>query len=668
KIMKAACLNDDTIPLTVKKATSQVSSNGPYLVVYRGNKSKGVLTLNAHTKLEVIILNSAAATWSHMDVRSLCGVLMRNIEMDSFNVEEDQISAKKRQNGSSWKRPPVDAQHRRSKSASERNLEISRAGVLHSIKKGQNETNMSPLPTFVYRAQSPLHHYPARVKDSTSSSQRASLEKDIEQLQLRLQEEKSMRLMLERAMGRVSSTLSPGHRHFATQTRELIAEIELLEEEVANREQHVLSLYRNIFENSVSRAPSQQSSGMSSPAHTKHTARKHPSIISSTFCSAKHFPLRPFQALVSMSDSGKKTSKANGTSILFSGKSQTHLHKTCPNQAKAHEKVLAHDSIPAVRTLKEHLHQCPSKLSEEMVRSMAAVYCWLRSTASVTSGKTRSPLLSKSSSNVVIPRRGIGESRSWSCKSMVEISWITTDKSQFSRASFAINNYRVLVEQLERVTVTQMENSAQLAFWINVYNALIMHVKYYMIMQAAYNIGGHIISANSIEQSIFGFHTPRVGKWLETILSTALRKKSGEEKQLISSKFGLPSPQPLACFALCTGAFSDPVLKVYTASGIIEELEAAKREFLQANVIVKKSRKVFLPKVLERFAKESSISSDDLLQWVTENVDKKLHDSIQKCIDRKSKKKVSHIVEWLPYSSSFRYVFAKELAEKPWWV
>lgn len=39
----------------------------------------------------------------------------------------------------------------------------------------------------------------------------------IEQLQLRLQQEKSMRNMLERAMGRASSTLSPGHRHFSVQ-------------------------------------------------------------------------------------------------------------------------------------------------------------------------------------------------------------------------------------------------------------------------------------------------------------------------------------------------------------------------------------------------------------------------------------------------------------------
>lgn len=41
--------------------------------------------------------------------------------------------------------------------------------------------------------------------------------------------------------------------------------------------------------------------------------------------------------------------------------------------------------------------------------------------------------------------------------------------------------------------------------WINEYNC---------VVQAAYNIGGHIISANTIEQSIFCFRTPRLGRVL----------------------------------------------------------------------------------------------------------------------------------------------------------
>ncbi|XWS49725.1 hypothetical protein CRYUN_Cryun12cG0027700 [Craigia yunnanensis] len=119
-------------------------------------------------------------------------------------------------------------------SASDRNSNVPRGGVLHPAKKEQSELHASPLSlsTRAYRTRSPLHD------KNTSLNQRVSLGKDIELLQLCLQQEKSMRIMLERAMGRASSTLSPGHRHFAAQTKELIADIELLEEEVTNREQH----------------------------------------------------------------------------------------------------------------------------------------------------------------------------------------------------------------------------------------------------------------------------------------------------------------------------------------------------------------------------------------------------------------------------------------------
>ncbi|KAJ6715072.1 hypothetical protein OIU85_026564 [Salix viminalis] len=604
---------------------------------------------------------------------------MKNSEMGGLNVDGDGERAKNRENGSSWPPPRSHVQHRRSKSASERNSDISGGRVLHSLKKDQNEIHMFPLSTRAHRAQSPLHDYPICINKNTSSNHRASLEKDIEQLQSRLQQEKSIRMVLERAMGRVSSTLSPGHRHFATQTKELIAEIELLEEEVANREHQMLSIYRNIFENCASRAPSQHNSGMPSPARAKHASRKHPSVISSAFCSSKKLPLRPLQVLVSPTESGKRTSKPSDAPSSH-GKSDIHSEKNCYNRVKVHDRVPAAEKTSVLRTLKDHLYQCPSKLSEEMVMCMAEVYYRLCSAESVAPGKNRSPLLSRSSTNVILPGRGIGEDRDWSCKSMVEISWLSADKSQFSRASNAINNYRVLVEQLERVAVTRMENSAKTAFWINVYNSLVMHAhlaygiphsslrRLALFHKAAYNIGGHIISANSIEQSIFCLRTPRVGRWLETIISTALRKKSGEERQLISSKFGPSDPQALVCFSLCTGAFSDPALKVYTASNVKEELEVAKREFLETNVVVRKSKKVFLPKILERFAREASISLDDLLKWVAENVDKKLHDSIQKCIDHKSNKKASQVVEWLPYSSRFRYVLSKDLTEKPCWV
>ncbi|KAG4933183.1 hypothetical protein AAZX31_17G138100 [Glycine max] len=576
--------------------------------------------------------------------------------------------------------PHAKPQHRRSKSASERNLANARGGgASHPLEKDHNESLVSTSSVSASRLRSPLHDNLTRVNKNTSSNHRAFLEKDVEQLQLRLQRERSMRILLERAMGRASSTLSPGHRHFTAQTKDLIAEIELLEEEVINREQQVLSLYRSIFEQCVSRSTSQQSSAVASPAHTRQGSRKHPSIISSAFCSSKKFPLRTLQGLVSNNDSRNKIFGSN-QGPLSRGKGNNYFKKTCSDSTKAHEKISTIQKTPILRTLKDHLYQCPSKLSEDMVRCMATVYCWLRSATSVNSENGRSPLLSRSSTNAIQPRNGIGDDLDWSCKSAVEISWISTHKRHSSHASYAIKNYRVLVEQLERVNVSQMDSDAQIAFWINVHNALVMHAylaygipqgslrRLALFHKAAYNIGGHILSANAIEQMIFCFRTPRIGRWFESIVSAALWKKSGEERQLLSSKLGLTNSQPLVCFALCTGALSDPVLKVYSASNISEELNISKREFLQANVIVKKSRKVFLPKLVERFSREASISIDDIFGWVKESVDKKLHDSMQKCLNPKSSKKPSQIIEWLPYSSRFRYVFSKDVIHKPWWV
>ena len=95
----------------------------------------------------------------------------------------------------------------------------------------------------------------------------------------------------------------------------------------------MLAMYRSIFEQCVSRPPSEQNSGVASPAHTRHVSRKHPSIISSAFCSSKKFPLRPLQALISNND---LRSRIFGSSHapLSSGKGKIYFGKTCPDSTK----------------------------------------------------------------------------------------------------------------------------------------------------------------------------------------------------------------------------------------------------------------------------------------------------------------------------------------------
>lgn len=45
-----------------------------------------------------------------------------------------------------------------------------------------------------------------------------------------------------------------------------------------------------------------------------------------------------------------------------------------------------------------------------------------------------------------------------------------------SIVNYFLTVFRALAEQLERVDMSMLETKAKLAFWINVYNSLIMHV------------------------------------------------------------------------------------------------------------------------------------------------------------------------------------------------
>lgn len=56
---------------------------------------------------------------------------------------------------------------------------------------------------------------------------------------------------------------------------------------------------------------------------------------------------------------------------------------------------------------------------------------------------------------------------------------------------------------------------------------------------------------------------------------------------------------------------------------------------------------------------------DNLLIWVSRNMDKKLPEVIHKCINPNNKRKASQVIEWLPYDTRFRYVLEDELVENP---
>eukprot|EP01018_Ginkgo_biloba_P002562 Gb_33725 [translate_table: standard] len=84
-------------------------------------------------------------------------------------------------------------------------------------------------------------------------------------------------------------------------TRDLITEIAMLEEEVNDREQHVLSLYRSVFDQCRAGSPSKQYLNKVSPSHVKYEGKRLSATISRAICTSNKFPPPQHRRHVSVS-------------------------------------------------------------------------------------------------------------------------------------------------------------------------------------------------------------------------------------------------------------------------------------------------------------------------------------------------------------------------------
>lgn len=92
---------------------------------------------------------------------------------------------------------------------------------------------------------------------------------------------------------------------------------------------------------------------------------------------------------------------------------------------------------------------------------------------------------------------------------------------------------------------------------------------------------------------------------------------------------------------------------------MLQELEAAKEEYVRASFGVRKDHKVVLPKIVESYAKDSGLCPAEVLEMVQRTLPESLKKSIKKCQSGKSRK----TIEWIPHNFAFRYLISKELVK-----
>eukprot|EP00262_Sarcandra_glabra_P022243 TRINITY_DN980_c0_g3_i1.p1 TRINITY_DN980_c0_g3~~TRINITY_DN980_c0_g3_i1.p1 ORF type:complete len:309 (+),score=55.57 TRINITY_DN980_c0_g3_i1:94-927(+) len=250
-----------------------------------------------------------------------------------------------------------------------------------------------------------------------------------------------------------------------------------------------------------------------------------------------------------------------------------------------------------------------------------------------------------------------------------EVSWMSVGQKQLEYAAGALRRFRAMVEQLAKVNPIRLTCDEKLAFWINLYNALIMHaylaygvprseLKLFSLMQkAAYTVGGHSFNAAAIEYVILKMKPPVHRP--QTALLLALQKLKVSEKQ---RKFSVDSSEPLVAFALSSGMYSSPGVRIYTPENIKEELEEAQRDFVRATVGVSGKGKLLVPKMVHCFAKGLGVDDANLDMWISRFLPPEQAAFVEQCMSQRRQSFLgSRNCGILPFDSRFRYLFLPQM-------
>jgi len=182
--------------------------------------------------------------------------------------------------------------------------------------------------------------------------------------------------------------------------------------------------------------------------------------------------------------------------------------------------------------------------------------------------------------------------------------------------------YEQLARQLQRVNIATLDHNGKLAFFINIYNALIIHgqvrrgippaflARLRFFANTSYIIGGHAFSLDEIENGIL-----RANRRSPAALFKPFSKGDGR------LNFALGETEPLIHFALVCGAKSCPPIKCYTGEHVMDELAIATEGFLadDANVKVNLTkRKVTLSMIMKWYQVDFGGDDKSVVNFIIE--------------------------------------------------
>ncbi|KAM0941347.1 putative ternary complex factor MIP1, leucine-zipper [Dioscorea sansibarensis] len=325
----------------------------------------------------------------------------------------------------------------------------------------------------------------------------------------------------------------------------------------------------------------------------------------------------------------------------------------------------SHDlvTIPSEQ-VEEKSISTPNKISEELIKSLISIFhkfhrpgnrldCEITSVPKLTISciNSRSFISCKSDPMQALDIDGMMRNIGF-YKNCIQLTRNSFDPNHIYLCVADIARVQILIEKLRDVELNCLTYKQKLAFWINIYNASIMHAFLQhglpqtseklltLLNKAAVNVGGIVLNALAIEHFI-------------------LRNSSMNGKDAkLWRKYGLGYPEPNVTFALCRGNWSSPALRVYTAEDVVNELESAKVEYLEASICITNKKKIFMPKLLHWHIKDFADDIVSLLEWIYSQLPRSasLKCLVMECLNGNTKASLIKSVEIQPYDAEFRYL------------
>ncbi|GMI81356.1 hypothetical protein like AT3G13000 [Hibiscus trionum] len=470
------------------------------------------------------------------------------------------------------------------------------------------------------------------------------LEEEVKKLQQQLQEETELHLALASAVERSGSPTSNSPRKLPDKAQELLDGIAVLEITVSKLEQEFISLQYQLSQERNERRLAEY--------HLKHSPCPTTSLFDCSLAYLTEPIARPYnedEAEENLDDIFLAEAAIDNNYIV-----ENLWHH--PNQ-------LSEEMVLRMRDIFIFLADSSKLSSSEYLVSPASPHCPLANfLASFSDSPIVTSLARTSSGGGAYDPYGVFGKVDWKCSigtysTAVEVTWLSVGKKELEYATMALKRFRLLVEQLAKVDPSQMSYNEKLAFWINLYHALIMHAylaygvprndtKLCSLMQkASYTVGGLSVCAADIECTVL--------KMNPATYRPQIKFNASNEQQ----KYTIDHPEPLLCFALSCGLHSSPAVRIFRPENVNELLKRSMKDYIQASVGISNKGKLLVPKLLHCFAK-GVIEDSVLPDWICRFLTPQQASMVRDCLSRNKWNLIgARSFSVQPFDSRFRFLF-----------